>query len=320
MKLGRFFLICCVALIPALAHAASSWPSRPIKIVVPYATGGGGDLSARALAKELALMLGTPVLTENRPGAGGTIAIAEVARSAPDGYTLILATNSNMALSPYFFSSLKFEDVQAMAPISEVGRGPMVMAVRSGLPVQSVQELIALMKREPGKLNIGTFGPGSLTELIAQKFRHETSTKALDVPYKGTGPQTTALLGGEIDLVFDMQTQLVPLSKTGKVRLLAVTAPKRLPTLPDVPTLAEAGVPGASVEVWMGLLAPAGTPREITERLNASVIKALALPNVVSFMNSLGFPGAGSTREELAKSIEFEHTMWKPVVEAGRRR
>ena len=315
MKLDRFLFICCMALIPALANAEPSWPSKPIRILVTYAPGGGSDTILRALAQELNPMLGTSVLVENRPGAGGTIAIAEVARSAPDGYTLLFATNTNLSISPYYFESLKFSDAQAMAPIGQVAQAAMVLAVRSGLPVHSAQELVSLMKREPRKLNIGTFGLGSLPDLIARQFMRETSTEALEIPYKGTAPMTAALLSGEIDMVFDAQTQLVPYARAGKVRLLAVAAAKRLSSLPDVPTLAEAGVPGATAEFWNAILAPAGTPAEITNRLNALLNKALAQPKVVSLINSLGMAEVGGTPEALAKAIQVEHIKWKSIIE-----
>ena len=320
MKLDRFLFICCMALIPALANAEPSWPSKPIRILVTYAPGGGSDTILRALAQELNPMLGTSVLVENRPGAGGTIAIAEVARSAPDGYTLLFATNTNLSISPYYFESLKFSDAQAMAPIGQVAQAAMVLAVRSGLPVHSAQELVSLMKREPRKLNIGTFGLGSLPDLIARQFMRETSTEALEIPYKGTAPMTAALLSGEIDMVFDAQTQLVPYARAGKVRLLAVAAAKRLSSLPDVPTLAEAGVPGATAEFWNAILAPAGTPAEITNRLNALLNKALAQPKVVSLINSLGMVEVGGTPEALAKAIQVEHIKWKSIIEDGPRK
>jgi tripartite-type tricarboxylate transporter receptor subunit TctC len=310
LLLAGFIWSCVPSLSPA---QAPPYPSRPVRVIVPFSPGGAVDGPMRVIAQELGKRLGQQVVIENKPGAGSTIG-AEIAAKAPaDGYTLLLASQTN-AISATLYSKLPFDPIEDFAPVSLVGREPGVLVVHPALPVWSLEDFIAYAKARPGQLDYASSGNGSGQHLFMAMLATMTGLKLVHVPYKGSGQATTDLLGGQILISIPGTAGMVGHIKAGKLRALAVTGSKRSPQLPDVPTVAESGVPGYEAYVWMGLLAPRGTPPAVIDRLNAELRLALASDEVRTYMTNAGMEIVGSTPAEFGKFYRAERDQWAKVI------
>ena len=295
---------------PAFAQA---YPSRPIKVVVPFSPGGAVDGPMRVIAQELSQRLGQQVVVDNRPGAGSTIGSEVVAKSAPDGYTLLLASQTN-AISATLYSKLAFDPVEDFVAVSLIGREPGVVVVHPSLPVHTLQELVAYAKARPGRIDYASSGNGSGQHLFMAMLASMTGMQLTHVPYRGSGQATADLLGGQVLVSIPGTAGMVGHIRAGKLRALAVTGASRSPQLPDVPTVAEAGVPGYEAYVWMGLLAPRNTPAAIVERLHAALADVLATDAVRRHMAGAGIEVVGSTPAEFAAFYRAERDRWAKVI------
>jgi len=308
---------CLAALLAALLCAAGAsaqdYPSRPIRVIVPFSPGGAVDGPMRAIAQELGKRLKQQVVIENRPGAGATIGSESVAKSAPDGYTLLLASQTN-AISASLYPKLGFNPIDDFVAISLLGREPGVLVVHPSLPVKSFAELVALAKDKPGQLNYASSGNGSGQHLFMAMAASMAGIKLTHVPYRGSGQATTDLLAGTVPMAFPGTAGMVSHIKAGKLRPLAISGTTRSAQLPEVPTLAESGLPGYAAYVWMGLLAPKGTPAAIVERLQRELKAALATPEVIGFMNDAGIEIVGSTPAEFDAYFRDERDRWARIV------
>jgi tripartite-type tricarboxylate transporter receptor subunit TctC len=313
----RRFTAVALALASALStpavFAADAYPSKPIRLVVGYAAGGPTDLTARLVATKLQAALGQPVLVENRVGAGSNIASDYVAASAPDGYTLLLAA-APITMNGFLYKNLKFDVQKSFEPIVNVMTAPSVLAVSTQLPAHNLAELVALAKKEPGKLSFGSTGAGGSQHLAGELLKQRAGIDILHVPYKGASAALTDLMGGQVDMVFMTSMSSIPHLKSGNPRPIAVASAKRLPQLPDLPTIAESGFPGFEAESWNGLFAPAGTPKDIVARLNAEVNKALAAPDVRDTLVSQGAVVVGGSSEDFRKYVGQEVARWGKLL------
>jgi len=304
--------IAWMALSTEPAHA-QDYPLRPLKVVVPFSPGGAVDGPMRVIAQELSKRLGQQVVVENKPGAGATIGSELVAKAAPDGYTLLLASQTN-AISATLYPKLPFDPIEDFAPISLIGREPGVLVVNPALPVKTFEEFIAYVKERPGQIDYASSGNGSGQHLFAALLASMTGLRMNHIPYKGSGQATTDLLGGQVMVSIPGTAGMVGHIKAGKLRPLAVTGARRSPQLPDVPTVMESGVPGYEAYVWMGLLAPKGTPAPIIERLYRELIQALATTEVKTYMANAGIEIVGSTPAEFGRFFRSERDLWAKVI------
>jgi tripartite-type tricarboxylate transporter receptor subunit TctC len=300
-----------------LAALAQGYPTKPVRIVLPFGPGGIADITTRTIAPKLSDGLGQQVVVENMPGAGGIRAAETVARAEPDGHTLLLLTNGN-AVSQALFKSLPYDPVNDFAMISTVGYFSMVIVTRPESSAKTLQEAIAMAKANPGKMNIGTITPGGTQHLAGELFRSTAGIDALVVPHKTTGEVIVAARNGNVDLAVDFIAPLLANIKSGALRALAVTAGKRFPGLPDVPTAIEAGVAGYDVASWNAMAAPAKTPRAVVDRVNAELRKAIAAPDVQKRFEELGVEGRTSTPEQLREFFIAESKRWSRVVETAK--
>lgn len=314
-----FQLLGATALAFNLAAAAPAWaagyPERPVTIVVPYAPGGATDASARIVAQALEKQTGGTFIIDNAPGAGTTIGAAKVARAAPDGYTLLWGGLSSHAMAPNLYPRLPFDPVESFEPVSMTASSPYVLAVNAKSPYRSIADLVAKAKAEPGKLNYGTPGQGSSPHLTTELFLDAAGINVQNIPFKGAAPAMTSMLSGDIDFMIDTLTLPVQMIKAGKARALAVTSAKRVPELPDVPTMKESGL-NVEAATWFGLFAPKGTPAEIVATLNKAVNAVLKDPAVISRMNQAGFDATPSSAAELAKTVKSENQKWGNIIKA----
>jgi tripartite-type tricarboxylate transporter receptor subunit TctC len=301
----------------AFGTQAQNYPIKPIRLVCPFPPGGAVDIASRAVAHELQQVLGQPVTVDNRPGAGGNIGADAVAKSAPDGYTLLMTTSGIMAINPALYSRLPFDTVKDFAPVSVLVSLNNVLVVNPSVPAKSVKELIALAKAQPGKLTYASSGNGTSIHLSGELFKSMTGVDLLHIPYKGSSPAVTDLLGGQVNMMFDNIPSSLPHIRAGKLRALAVTGSKRSQLLPDVPTIAEAGVPGYDSYVWFGIVAPAGTPPEIIARLNAALVKIAATPAFRDRLSAQGYDVLSTTPEQMAISIRGEIAKWGKIVKTS---
>ena len=310
----RFLVVALFALLQTLPAAAQTYPNHALKMVVGFPPGGVGDILARLFAAQVAEGLGQPVLVENRPGAGGTIGAAAVAKSAPDGYTILFVTSGH-AGNATLYRSLPYDSSKDFAPVVALASTPVNVVVNAQSPYRTVRDLIADAKARPGKLNYGAGGGGAtLTSLAVDVFRGDTGVDVMAINYKGTAPALAALMGGEVDFCFDTVSGSVGLLRSGKIRALAVTSKKRSEALPEVPTLHESGVPEFDVIGWFGILAPAGTPRAAVDKLNAEFNAALKNPTLRGRLKDLGADGMGGTPEEFGRLIDSETKRWGAVI------
>lgn len=305
--------ICAAGVILAGPSGAQPYPARPINLVVPFPAGGTTDALARALGQELAKGLGQPVVVENKPGAGATLGADYVAKAAPDGYTLLMgAVHHTIATSVY--RNLQYDFQKDLTPVTTVALVPNILVVNPKLAAQNVQELLALARQTPGKLTFGSNGMGTGQHLIGAQFQDLGEVQLLHVPYKGSGPLTTDLLGGQIDMSFDTITPVLPHVKSGKLRALAVTTDQRSAALPDVPTLQEAGLKGFNMGTWFGVLAPAGTAPDVVKRLNSEMVKIIKSPEFGKRMAEIGAVPIGDTSEQMAQQIEQDTKRYAKLV------
>ena len=309
-------ILLAMAFWPLLA-LAQTYPTKPVRIVLPFGPGGIADITTRTIAPKLSDGLGQQVVVENMPGAGGIRAAETVARAEPDGHTLLLLTNGN-AVSQALFKSLPYDPVNDFATISTVGYFSMVILTRPESSAKTLQEAIAMAKANPGKMNIGTITPGGTQHLAGELFRSTAGIDALVVPHKTTGEVIVAARNGNVDLAVDFIAPLLANIKSGALRALAVTAGKRFPGLPDVPTAIEAGVAGYDVASWNAMAAPAKTPRAVVDRVNAELRKAIAAPDVQKRFEELGVEGRTSTPEQLREFFIAESKRWARVVETAK--
>ena len=292
---------------------AQAWPSRPVRMVVPLSPGGFADVPARIISPRLSTALGQQVFVENRPGAGGTIGADFVAKSKPDGYTLLF-TGTPHVISAWLYKSLPYDSLKDFAPVSLVASGPYVVVVNPQLPVGSVRELVAAAKAQPGKIDFASSGNGSAQHLVGALFNSMAGIDLNHVPYKGSGPAMQDLLSGQVKVSFAGIPNVMPHVKAGRLRALAVTTPQRSPDLPDVPTVAEAGVPGYEATLWLNLSAPAGTPAELVNRLYSEIAKVLQDPEVQQGFRAAGVEATVLAPEPLGAFIRSEHEKWGKVV------
>ena len=300
----------------AAAEDAASYPSRPVTIVVGFAPGGPTDIIARLVANHLSKALGKPVIVENKPGGGSNIATEQVVRAAPDGYTLLVETIAN-ATNMSVYKKLNYDTQKDLAPIVQFMASPSVLVVNPQVPARSLQELLALAKSQPGKLNYASTGVGGSPHLAGEMLKYRAGIDAVHIPYKGAGPALNDLLAGNVTMGFMTSLGLVPHVQAGKLRALAAASPKRIPELPDVPTMAEAGLPDFHVLSWNGLAAPAGTPKPIIDKLNREVNKILSMPEVRKQLQTLGGDPIGGTPEEFARFVDKEIKQWGAVVKSA---
>jgi tripartite-type tricarboxylate transporter receptor subunit TctC len=311
MKRLRIFLALAAAAIAAAA-AAQPYPAKPVRFVVPYAPGGATDLLARTIGEKLAASLGQPFVVDNRPGAATIVGAQAAARSEPDGYTLLMATSTTLAINASLYSKLPYDPVKDFAPVSLVSVQPFVLLVNPDLPVQSVKDLVALARAKPGQLAYASGGSGSFPHLAMALLQSMTGIDAIHVPYKGSAPALTDLMGGQIAMMFD--NTAINYVKGGKLRALGVTTQKRLTVMPNVPTLSEAGVPGYELAAWQGVVTTAGTPRPVVDRLNAEIVKLLKLPDVQARLTADGGEVISSTPEQFAAYILSEIGRFAKIV------
>lgn len=297
------------------AHA-QSYPGKPIRVVVPFAAGGGGDLVARTVAAKLTDSLGVSVIVDNRTGAAGSIGADIVAKAPADGHTLLLGSNGPLTINPALYAKLPYDAARDFAPITLVTVMPFLLVTHPSLPVRSVKELVALAKARPGQLNYGSPGTGATTHLANELFKSMTGADIAHVPYKGVAPAAIALISGQVEMMSGDLSTLMPHVRSGKMRALAVTAARRSSLLPDIPTVAEAGVPGYDASGWFGVLVPAGTPQGIVERLNAEIVKGLASADARQRLAALGGELAGGTPEQFAAHLRVESAKWGKLIRA----
>jgi tripartite-type tricarboxylate transporter receptor subunit TctC len=295
---------------------AQPYPARPIKVIVPTPAGGPVDVIARLVANYLTSAVGQPVVVVNRPGAGNTLGSKEAAQAEPDGYTLLYSSASGLVFAPMLQKNAGYDPMTSYDPIVLVAQSSTILVVHPSVPVKSVQELVAYAKANPGKVNFSSGGIGVLPHLIGEWFKSRAGIDIVHVPYRGGGPSINDLVGGQVQMTFEGTSVLLPLIETGKLRALAVTSAKRLPQLPDVPTMTESGFPGFVSTSWTGLLAPAHTPREVIDKLNAQVNEGLKSTELKAALAKVSNEPVGGTPKEFADTIKGDIDKWAPVVKA----
>ncbi len=308
--------ICGLALCllsPGVCAQAQSYPTRPIKIIVPFGPGGFTDVAARILQKELAPAIGQAIVVENKPGAGSTIGTTEVAKAPPDGYTLAMISTTHV-ISPHLYKSMPYDPLRDFTPVMKLAEGPYVLVTHPSLPVKSVAELISLARAQPNTIDYASSGNGSAQHLVGALFVTMANAPLSHVPYKGSSQAMNDVLGGQVKVSFVGVPNALPSLGSGKLKALAVTTRRRYAELPDVPTLEESGVPGYDATIWLGLLAPPGTPRDIVLKLNGAITKILSTPDARKLMASAGVEVATSTPEDFAALMRSELDRWGKVV------
>jgi tripartite-type tricarboxylate transporter receptor subunit TctC len=311
------FLLALATLATSAAWADPTYPNKPIRIIVPFTPGGSPDVLARTIGQKISESTGVPVVVENVAGAGGTVGADRASKAAPDGYTLLMGHVGTLAVAPAVYPNLPYDPIKSFAPVAWVAKVPNVLAVHPSMPANNVAELVKYLKANPGKVNYGSGGNGSAAHLAMEYFKLSTQTFVVHVPYRGTAPSVTDAVAGPIQMVFTGAPALVPMVKAGKLRAIAVSSPKRLDLLPDVPTLAESGVKGLEgfeADQWYGLVAPAGTPAAIVQKLNQVVNANLSAPEVVTRLKSEGATATPASPDAFGQLIQREIKRWRPVV------
>ncbi|HWI13636.1 MAG TPA: tripartite tricarboxylate transporter substrate binding protein [Burkholderiales bacterium] len=309
----RLCAVAALTVLAAAAGAADAFPSRPIRMLVPYGVGGNADIMARIVCQQLTRNLGQQVLVDNRPGANGIIGGELVAKAAPDGYTLLFIANS-FATNGVLSKKLPYDILRDFVPVSRVGSTPLIIVVSPSLPASTTEELISLARAKPGELNYGSSGNGSPANLAGALLEHMARIKLVHVPYKGTAQATGDLLSGQVQIGFPSMTSVMPHVRAGRAKAIAITSLQRSALAPDIPTVAETGVPGYEASIWNGILAPAGVPAPLVQRLNAEIQRALAAPEPRERFVSLGADIGGSTAPEFRAYIETEINKWARVL------
>lgn len=310
-------VVAALAFVTSAAVAETNYPDRAVKIEVGYAAGGPLDVVARLIGDKLAQIWGKTVVVENVSGASGNIAADRVAKAVPDGYTLLLASNVNIAVNPKLYKNMPFDPVKDLAPITQVAYSPNILVVPNDLPVKSVQELVTYAKANPGKVSFASAGVGTTQHLAGELFKTIAKVDIQHVPYRGATPAITDLLGGRVSMFFGPPSSLLGLVKEGKVRALAVTSAQRFPAAPDLPTMIEAGYPGFVAVLSVGWMAPAGTPKDVIDSIYKDTAKALAAPDVRERLQKIGTEPMGTSPAEFAADIQREVPQWAEVIKAA---
>ena len=303
------------------AHVtAQTYPLKPVRLISPYASGGGSDTLARILGQKLYEAWGQPVVVENRPGAAGTLGAETVARATPDGYTLLVTPSAVLTINPHLYAKLRYDTFKDFIPVTMASNSPYLLVVHPKIPASSVKELIAYAKMNPGKMNYSSSGNGSSTHLAGVLFNNMAGVEIVHIPYKGAAPAIVDLLAGNIQMRFSSVVPVLPHVRSGRLRGIAISSPKRYGPLPDMPTIAESGLPGYAVESFYAVVAPAHTPRAIVSKINAEVVRNLRSPEVAAHMAADGAEVIGSSPEELAKALRDDYARWaQPVKDSGAR-
>jgi tripartite-type tricarboxylate transporter receptor subunit TctC len=309
----------CVIALASLLHAAGvladdPYPTKPIKLTVPFPPAGGTDVLSRALAQSITTHTKWLFVIDNRPGAGGNIGLDAVAKSSPDGYTIAMGQTANLAVNPALYPSMPFDPLKDFEPIALVSSQPLILVVAANSPYQTLKELVTAAKAKPGQLNMGSPGGGTIGHVGGELFQRRAGVKFAHIPYKGAAPAVTDLMGGNVDLYFGNSQSVDGLVKGGRIRALAVTSPKRLKNMPDVPTVAESGYPGFEAATWSGLVAPKGTPRAIVDRLNAAANTALKSPEMLAKLDADGSEPLGGSPQRFADFLKAEHAKWGAII------
>ena len=315
LLLSRRAILTALALALGTGSAfAQTWPSKPIRLVIPFPAGGSTDIVGRLIADKLTQSLGQPVVVDNRGGAGGTTGSDVVAKAAPDGYTLLMGTSSTHAIAPALYPKLPYDVVRDFAPVTLLGMATILMVVHPSVPAKSVAEFVALAKAKPGQLMFGSTGNGSVSHLTAEHFKSAAGIDMQHVPYKGDTPMTLDLVAGRVHVAFGTAVAFLPFVQAGKLNALAVTDAKPSPVAPKLPTVAASGLPGFEALQWFGLLAPAGTPRDIVSRVHSEVAKALLLPDVQERLQGLGMQIVGGGPDQFGSFMRSESVKWGRIV------
>jgi tripartite-type tricarboxylate transporter receptor subunit TctC len=296
------------------SYAQTNYPNRPIQLVVTVPPGGAADIIARIIGAKLADALGQPVVINNRAGAGGTTAAAQVAKADPDGYTLLLNTIATHGIGPHIYANLGYDPVKDFSPVILIAKLPLIMAVNAEVPAKTVADVIALAKAKPGQLTFSSSGSGGAPHLAGEMFKHQTGTDVQHIPYRGSGPAVIDLIAGRITMMFDATPSLLPYIQDGKLRPIAAASPQRHRLLPDVPSFAEVGYPGIDIALWYGVAAPGGTPAPIVQRLNAELAKIVRMPDIAKNLSEQGADLQGGSVEDFVTFIHDEMARWGVVV------
>ena len=309
--------LAAATLAAASLAGAQTFPARPIRLICPFPPAGAVDIASRAIANELSKILGQTVTVDNRPGAGGNIGGVEAARSVPDGHTIFMTTSGINAINPALYAKMPFDPIKDFMPVGALVSLANVLVLHPSVKANSVAEVIARARAEPGKMTYASSGSGTSIHMSGEMFKYLTKVDILHIPYKGSAPAVTDLLGGQVMMMFDNIPSALPHIRAGKLKALATTGGKRDPLLPDLPTVAEAGVPGYESGVWFGLAVPAGTPKEVIARLNDAAVKGTRSPDFVKRMTELGYSMIGSTPEQMVEMNKAEVVRWGPIVKAS---
>jgi len=307
-------ILAVTAFMLAANAAAQPYPAKPVRLMVPFPPGGSTDIVARIVAQKLSSQLGQGVVIENRGGAGGTLGTAVVAKAPADGYLLVVGTTSTHVVAPSVYSKLEYDPIKDFAPISLMAVTPYLLVVNPAVPAKSLKELVALMRSQPGKLNYASAGVGSTTHLAMEMLKGASSTYALHIPYNGNGPAGTAVIAGQVEVLFGSLPAVLPHAKSGRVRALAVGTPKRSPSLPEVPSVAESGYPGFDASLWLAIMAPAGTPAPVIARLHKEIVAAVSSRETADALDKAGAEPITSTPAELAAMIRDGVAKYAKVV------
>ena len=316
MKLIRSLLVLALFALLHVPALAQQWPAKPVRLLIPYPPGGSAEILARPIAQKLTELWAQPVVLDFRPGAGGTIATEATAKAAPDGYTIIMILAAH-AINHSLYAKLPYDTLRDFAPVSLTASLPLIVVTPPSVPANSIKELIALAKAKPNSINFASAGNGNTSHLAGELFKSVAGVDMVHVPYKGSGPSLIALLGGEVQLMFDSISSSLPQVKAGKLKALAVTSRKRSHVLPQLPTVAESGLPDFIVDGWYGILAPAGTPPAIVNKISADIARAMQSPETRERIMSSGYDIIGSTPEQFSAHIRSEVERWAKVVKAS---
>jgi tripartite-type tricarboxylate transporter receptor subunit TctC len=306
-----------LALLAPLAARAEDWPSRPIRMYVPFPPGGGTDIISRVIAQKIGEALGQPVVIENKPGAGGGIGVDLAAKSAPDGYTIVMGQTSNLAINPALYPNLPYDPLKDLVPVALVADAPLVLVVPAGSKFDTIAGIVAAAKDKPGDLTFATAGNGTVAHLVGEQMQLSIGIKIQHIPYKGASPALTDLMGGRVDMYMSSVPSSIGQIKAGKIRPVAVTSAKRSPSLPDVPTISESGHPGFDATTWFGILAPAGTPQAVVDRLNKAINAGLKEEVVREKIAFEGGVPLGGTAAEFAALLKVDIPRWGAIVRAS---
>ena len=305
---------CAAAILHCAGAAAQAWPAKSVRIVVPFPPGGSTDIVARIVAQKLGERLGQSMVIENRGGAGGTLGAAQVAKAAPDGYTLLVASTSTHVVAPGVYPKLEYDPVKDFAPVSLMAVSPYLLVVNPALPAKSVKELVELARKQPGKLNYASAGVGSTTHLAMEMLKAVSNTYMLHIPYNGNGPAGTAVISGQVEILFGSLPALLAHAKGGRVRALAVGTLARAPSMPEVPTVAESGYPGFDASLWLAVMAPAGTPQPIIDRLHKEIVTVVQAADTRALLDKAGAEPLTSSPAELAALVRDGVTKYAKII------